>query len=158
MLRASRPSETHALAVQTLPAEPAAAGPPLQPQTHDAASAITPSATAQIRLATANHPALPAAWQSCEATPLTWSAGGPVPPGMHSAVCQEWPRLKYLPKPCPQVMSDDRRLIVRRNASHPLADGRPHPPGALPLNLRHPRSAACRCLRPDGKGQAGLRA
>src|SRR5215831_3085259 len=84
MLRASRLGETHALAVQTRSAEPAgaggraagppaagppAAGPPPQPQRHDAASATTPSATTQIRLATANLPALPAAWQSCEASP-----------------------------------------------------------------------------------------
>jgi hypothetical protein len=53
----------------------------------------------------------------------------------------------------PQIMPDDRRLVVRRNASHPLADQRPQPPNALPLKLRHPRSAACRSLRSDGTGQ-----
>ena len=38
-------------------------------------------------------------------------------------------------------MPDDRRLVARRNTSHPLADQRPQPPNALPLKLRHPRSA-----------------
>jgi hypothetical protein len=68
MLRASRLSEMHALAVQTLSAEPAgvsgrvaagpaASGPPLQPEMHDAASAAAPSAATQIRLITANLPA-----------------------------------------------------------------------------------------------------
>ncbi len=109
MLRASRLSETHALAVQTRSAEPAgvggwaagppAAGPPLQPQMHDAASATTPSAATQIRLATANLPALPAAWQSHEASRLWAAREVLVPPGVHSAVCEEWPRLRYLPKP-----------------------------------------------------------
>src|SRR5215471_16935883 len=99
MLCASRLSETHARGVQTLSAEPPVAGPPLQPQTHHPASATTPSATPQIRLATVNLPAAPAAWQSHEASPLTWRAGGPVALGMHSAVCEEWPRLRYLPKP-----------------------------------------------------------
>ena len=72
MLLASRLSEMHALTAQTLPAEPAgtgggvaagprAFGPPLQPQTHDAASAATPSATTQIRLTTADLPAPPTA-------------------------------------------------------------------------------------------------
>jgi hypothetical protein len=41
----------------------------------------------------------------------------------------------------------------RRNASHRLADQRAQPPSALPLKLRHPRSAACRCLRSIGTGQ-----
>jgi hypothetical protein len=59
---ARQPAERNgALAVQTRSAEPAggwaagpsAVGPPLQPQMHDAAS------TTQIRLATANLPALP---------------------------------------------------------------------------------------------------
>ncbi len=40
-----------------------------------------------------------------------------------------------------------------RNASHPLANQRPQPPNALPLKLRHPRSATCCCLRSDGTGQ-----
>src|SRR5215813_6105199 len=53
----------------------------------------------------------------------------------------------------PQIMPDDRHPVIRRNASHPLADQRPQPPSALPLKLRHPRSAACRCLRSDGTGQ-----
>src|SRR6266571_3878854 len=78
---------------------PPAAGPPLQPQMHDAASATTPSAATQIRLATANLPALPAAWQSHEASPLWAAREVLVPPGVHSAVCEEWPRLRYLPKP-----------------------------------------------------------
>ncbi len=80
MLLASRLSEMHARGAQALPAEPAAggvaAGPPAPgpapgPEVHAAASATTPSATTQIRLATANLPALPAAWQSCEASPLS---------------------------------------------------------------------------------------
>jgi hypothetical protein len=33
-----------------------------------------------------------------------------------------------------------------------MADQRPQPPNALPLKLRHPRSAADRCLRSDGTG------
>ena len=41
----------------------------------------------------------------------------------------------------------------RRNASHPLADQRPQPPNALPLKLRHPRSATYCCLGSDGTGQ-----
>jgi hypothetical protein len=67
MLSASRLSEMHARAVQTLSAEAAgtggrvAAGPPApgppQPQMHDAASAAAPSAATQIRLLTANLPA-----------------------------------------------------------------------------------------------------
>jgi hypothetical protein len=68
MLLASRLSEMHARAVQTLSAEPAgtggvvaaglpAFGPALEPEVHDAASATTPSATTQIRLTTADLPA-----------------------------------------------------------------------------------------------------
>src|SRR5215469_11330501 len=64
MLCASWLSETHALRTQTLSAEPGgwvaarspACGPALQPDTHAAASAATPNATTQIRLATANLP------------------------------------------------------------------------------------------------------
>src|SRR5690348_5161314 len=77
MLCASRLSETHALRVQALSAEPGgwvaatppACGPPLQPDTHAAASATTPNAPTQIRRATANLPA-PAASQRHEARPL----------------------------------------------------------------------------------------
>src|SRR5580704_15956316 len=108
MLRASRLSEMHARGAQAPPTEPVGAGggvatgpavgPPPQPERHDAASATTPSATTQIRLATANLPAPPAASQSCEASPLS-SAGSLVPPGIHRAVCEEWPLLRYLPKP-----------------------------------------------------------
>ena len=65
---ASRPSETHALGVQTLSAEPVDIGgrvvagpsapdPALEQDVHDAASATTPNATTQIRLTTANLPA-----------------------------------------------------------------------------------------------------
>src|SRR5579871_3708277 len=79
MLLASRLSEMHARGAQPLPAEPVGAGggvaagppavgPPPQPERQDAASAITPSATTPIRLATAS---LPAAWQNCEASPLS---------------------------------------------------------------------------------------
>jgi hypothetical protein len=68
MLLASRLSEMHASAVQTLSAEPAgtgggaaaglpASGPALEPEVHDAASATTPNATTQIRLTTADLPA-----------------------------------------------------------------------------------------------------
>jgi hypothetical protein len=67
MLLASRLTEIHARAVQTLPAEPAgtgrevAAGPPapgpaLGPEVHDAVSATAASAAAQIRLATVDLP------------------------------------------------------------------------------------------------------
>jgi hypothetical protein len=80
--------------------------------------------------------------------------GGPGPPGIHRATCEEWPRLKVSTPALPQSMPGDRRLVVRRNASHLLADQRPQPPGALPLKLRHPRSAACRCLRSDGTGHS----
>jgi hypothetical protein len=45
---------------------------------------------------------------------------------------------------------EQQRLTAQ---SHPLADQRPQPPNALPLKLRHPRSAARRCLRSDGTGQ-----
>src|SRR5690349_18740100 len=102
MPRASRLSEMHAPGAQALLAEPVGAGgrvaagvavgPPPQPERHDAASTIAPSATTPIRLATANLPAPPAAWQNCEASPLS-GAGSLVPPGIHTAVCEEWPLL-----------------------------------------------------------------
>src|ERR1700758_116625 len=97
MLWASRLRDTHALAVQTLPAEPAAAGPLLQPVRHDAASATTPSAATGIRLATTNLPAAPAVWQTAKPVPSV--ARGRSGSTRHSAVGGEWPRLRYLPKP-----------------------------------------------------------
>ena len=78
MLCASRLSEMHPLGVQGLPAEPAAgrvaAGPPAPglapgPAVHDAASATTPNATTQIRLATADLPAPGATSQGTEPNP-----------------------------------------------------------------------------------------
>ena len=65
---ASRLSETHALGVQTLSAEPVDIGgrvvagpsafdPALEQDVHDAASATTPNATTQIRLTTTDLPA-----------------------------------------------------------------------------------------------------
>ena len=82
MLCASRLSEMHALGVQALLGgtrrrrrrgcrRAPVAGPPPQPERHDAASATAPSATTQIRLATADLPAPPAAWQRHEAKPLS---------------------------------------------------------------------------------------
>src|SRR5690348_8426811 len=74
MLLASRPTETHARAAQTLPAEPPgpdgeaaarppAPGPALDPEVHDAASATTANAATQTRLTTTDLPA-PASAQS----------------------------------------------------------------------------------------------
>src|SRR5690349_9341461 len=145
MLLASRLSEMHARGAQALPAEPAGAGggvaagppavgPPPQPDRQDAASAITPSATTPIRLATANLPAPPAAWQSCEASPLS----GAREVSFHQASTQPSQGMatpKIPTQALPQIMPDDRRLVARRNTSHPVADKRPQPPNALPLKL-----------------------
>ncbi len=76
MLLASRLSEMHASAVQTLSAEPAgtggeaAAGPPApEPEVHDAASATTPNAATQIRLTTADLPLPPQLHKRTKPTP-----------------------------------------------------------------------------------------
>src|SRR5690349_2511245 len=97
MLLASRLSEMHARGAQALPAEPAGAGggvaagppavgPPPQPDRQDAASAITPSATTPIRLATANLPAPPRSLAELRSQSPLRRAGSLVPPGIHTAV------------------------------------------------------------------------
>src|SRR6185437_5032174 len=100
MLRASRPTETHARGAQARPTEPAGAGvaagpttgPPPQPETHDAASA-TPSATTPIRLATTNIPRSPRSLAELRSQSPLRRAGSLVPPGIHRAVSEEWSRL-----------------------------------------------------------------
>jgi hypothetical protein len=50
-------------------------------------------------------------------------------------------------------LEDVRDGLPRRDSSHRLADQRAQPPGALPLNLRHPRSGPAAAPDPDGTGQ-----
>jgi hypothetical protein len=86
-----------------------------------------------------------------------WQGDGPSYPVVEIAICPDvvWlaaHSLRARAAPATAPRCDTPAAAPRRNASHPMADQRAQPPKALPLKLRHPRSAACRRLRSDGTG------